>query len=61
MKNIEKYIDYIAKWVSDYVGCPDCPCYSDCLRDTLNIHNTIGCEKAFKRWALEEANDGQKD
>ncbi len=61
MKNFEKHIDLIAEWVSDYMNCSDCPCYSECFKYTSSVDSAIGCGKFFKRWALEEADDGKKD
>lgn len=61
MKNIEKHINCIAKLVDKYMICHDCPCHNECFNYDSATYNVIGCKEFFKRWALEEADDGEKD
>lgn len=61
MKNIEKHIDVIAKWVADYMGCAECPCRNECKYYVSHDANVIGCKEFFKRWSLEECDDGNND
>ena len=54
MKNFEKHIDEIAKFVGySYEDCDCCPCNHECWNDD----EVDSCIDFFKSWALKEAEE----
>ena len=53
MKNFEKHIDEIAKFIYYKSDCDTCPCEEECR----NNDGFEYCSDFFKDWAMKEAEE----